>query len=365
VSFMPCDSARAHNQVKLWRPKRVLITPAARELAHGRGIAEKAASLGAEIVELSSNRLSGLVSDDPRRAYWDAKSTLAVVISPASKRKLQPIPPSADWRFDLAEGCPAHCQYCYLAGSLSGPPVTRVYANIEEILGGLSDYAGRGRVTSASQARADEGTTYEASCYTDPLGIEHLTGSLAKTIYHFGAWEAPVQLRFTTKYDNLGSLLTLRHNDRTRIRFSVNSAPVARFEGGTASMPARLNSMRRAALAGYPVGLTIAPIMPEGNWREAYRLLLRQAASALAGLPNVDLTMELITHRFTPKSKTVLNEWYNASTIDMDEATRAKKRTKFGSWKYVYPAELMKEMRAFFEKAIAEHLASARILYWT
>jgi spore photoproduct lyase len=56
--------------------------------------------------------------------------------------------------------------------------------------------------------------------------------------------------------------------------------------------------MRRAALAGYPVGLTIAPIMPHGDWREAYRLLLRQAASALAGLPNVDLTMELITHRF-------------------------------------------------------------------
>ena len=362
---MPSESARAYNQVKLWRPRRVLITPAARELAHGRGIAEKAASSGAEIVELSSNRLSGLVSDDPRRAYRDAKSTLAVVISPSSKRKLQPIPPSADWRFDLAEGCPAHCQYCYLAGSLSGPPVTRVYANIEEILDGLSDYVGRGRVTSASQARADEGTTYEASCYTDPLAIEHLTGSLAKTIRHFGAWEAPVQLRFTTKYDKLDPLLTLRHSNHTRIRFSVNSAPVARFEGGTTSMPARLNAMRRAALAGYPVGLTIAPIMPEGNWREAYRLLLQQAASALAGLPNVDLTMELITHRFTPKSKTVLNEWYNASTLNMDEDTRAKKRTKFGSLKYVYPAGLMKEMREFFEKAIPEHLPNARILYWT
>jgi spore photoproduct lyase len=362
---MPCESACAHDQVKLWRPRRVLITPAAREFAHGREIAEKAGSMGAEVVELSSNRLSGFVSDNPRQAYRDAKSTLAVVISPASKRKLQPIPPSADWRVDLAEGCPAHCQYCYLAGSLSGPPVTRAYANIEEILDGLSEYVGRGHITSASQARADEGTTYEASCYTDPLGIEHLTGSLAKAIRHFGAWQAPVQLRFTTKYDNLEPLLTLRHNNHTRIRFSVNSAPVALFEGGTAGMPARFNAMRRAALAGYPVGLTIAPIMPEGNWREAYRLLLRQAAAALAGLPDVDLTMELITHRFTLKSKSVLNEWYNASRLNMDEDTRAKKRTKFGSLKYVYPAQLIKEMREFFEKTIAEHLPSARILYWT
>ncbi len=362
---MSSESAHTHSQVKLWRPKRVLITPAARELAHGRNIAEKAAALGAEVVELDSNRLSGLVSDDPRRAYMNAKSTLAIVMSPASKRKLQPIPPSADWRFDLAEGCPAHCQYCYLAGSLSGPPVTRVYANIEEILDGLAEYVGRGHITSASQARADEGTTYEGSCYTDPLGIEHLTGSLAKAISHFGAWQAPVQLRCTTKYDNLDSLLTIPHNNHTRIRFSVNSAPVARFEGGTAGMPARLDGMRRAALAGYPVGLTIAPIMPEGNWREAYGRLLRQAAAALAGLANVDLTIELITHRFTPKSKTVLNEWYNASTLDMDENTRAKKRTKFGSLKYVYPAESMKEMRKFFDQAIAEHLPNARILYWT
>jgi spore photoproduct lyase len=73
--------------------------------------------------------------------------------------------------------------------------------------------------------------------------------------------------------------------------------------------------------------------------------------------------MELITHRFTPKSKTVLNQWYNASTLDMDEDTRARKRTRFGSLKYVYPAMLMKEMREFFEKAITEHLPSARIFY--
>ena len=51
---------------------------------------------------------------------------------------------------------------------------------ISKILGGLSDYVGRGGVISASQARADEGTTYEASCYTDSLAIEHLTGCLPR-----------------------------------------------------------------------------------------------------------------------------------------------------------------------------------------
>jgi spore photoproduct lyase len=350
---------------RLWRPRRVLVTPAALGWDHGRAILERAAELGSEIVELTSNRLTGLVGETDRQTYVNAKTTLVVVVAPPSKRRLQPIPPSADWRVDLAEGCPAHCQYCYLAGSLSGPPVTRVYANLPEILSSLSDYAGRGGVTSRSVGRAHEGTTFEASCYTDPLGIEHLSGSLAATIAHFGAWQAPVQLRFTTKYDAVQPLLNLPHNRYTRIRFSVNAQPAARFEGGTAPVAARLRALRQVALAGYRVGLTIAPIMPIEGWREAYSALLRDVASEINNMPNLDLTVELITHRFTPGSKNVLNEWYPGSDLEMDEARRVRKTTKFNSVKYVYFSDVMKEMRIFFEEALDDHLPSARILYWT
>nr|WP_205790136.1 radical SAM protein [Microvirga makkahensis] len=350
---------------RLWRPKRVLVTPAAMEWKYGRAILERAAALGSEIVELKSNRLTGLTGENARQTYVNAKTTLAVVVAPPSKRRLQPIPPSADWRVDLAEGCPAHCQYCYLAGSLSGPPITRVYANLPEILGSLSDYVGKGGVTSVSEERAHEGTTFEASCYTDPLGIEHLTGSLAETIAHFGSWQAPVQLRFTTKYDAVQPLLNLSHQRHTRIRFSVNAQPVARFEGGTAPVAARLRAMRQVALAGYRVGLTVAPIMPVEGWRDAYSALLHEVAQQLSDVPDLDLTVELITHRFTPGSKSVLNEWYPGSDLEMNEETRARKMTKFNSVKYVYMPDVMREMRAFFDKAVSEHLPGARILYWT
>ncbi len=350
---------------KLWRPRRVLVTPAALAWDHGRAIVERAAALGSEVIELKSNRLTGLSGENARQSYVNAKTTLAVVVAPPGKRRLQPIPPSADWRVDLAEGCPAHCQYCYLAGSLAGPPVTRAYANLPEILGCLSDYVGRGEVTSRSAGRSHEGTTFEASCYTDPLGIEHLTGSLAATITHFGAWQAPVQLRFTTKYDAVEPLLRLAHNRRTRIRFSVNAQPAARFEGGTAPVAARLRALRRAAAAGYRVGLTIAPIMPIQGWREAYGTLLGEVAAAVEGIDDLDLTAELITHRFTPGSKDVLNGWYPGSDLDMDESRRARKTTKFNSLKYVYTPDVMKEMRSFFEDAIKSRLPSARVLYWT
>ncbi len=350
----------------LWIPRRVLITPSARQWAHGNAIAERAAALGSDIVELKADRLTGLSDDDPRKQYVRAKTSLAIVVASPSKRKLSPIPPSADWQFHLAEGCPAHCQYCYLAGSLAGPPVTRVYANVPEILDGLRAYQGKGAVTSKSKTRAGEGTTFECSCYTDPLGIEHLTESLRETIRFFGAWDAPVQLRWTTKFDAVDGLLGIEHAGRTRARFSVNAASVVRgMEGGTANMSARLAAIGKMALAGYPVGLTIAPIMMGENWREEYEALLLDAKAALAGIADLNLTAELITHRFTAGSKLVLLEWYPKTKLDLDEAKRKEKLTKFGTLKYVYPADQMKELRQFFESKIAEHLPAAKILYWT
>ncbi len=249
---------------------------------------------------------------------------------------------------------------------MSGAPVTRAYANIDEILQDLAPYVGQGRITSTSATRSAEGTTFEASCYTDPLGIEHLTGSLAACIRFFGSWEADVQLRWTTKFDAVDELLTLDHRRKTRVRFSVTARKVSRdFEGGTATLTARLAALRKVAIAGYPIGLTIAPIMPIENWREEYLDLLRSARAALNGIPQLDVTVEAITHRFTPKSKLVQLEWYPKTTLDLDESARSRKLTKFGSAKFVYPKPAMTEMRSWFEHAIPDELPGARLLYWT
>ena len=350
---------------RFWTPKRVLLTRSARNLPAGREIAQRAAASGSEIVELKNDRLALGTSGDPRADYVLAKSTLAVVVASEARRRLQPIPPSADWRFDLAEGCPAHCQYCYLAGSLAGPPITRVYANAEEILDGLGAYLGKGAVTSASATRAAEGTTFECSCYTDPLGIEHLTGSLSRAVAFFGAWDADVQLRFTTKFGAVGPLIGLPHNRKTRVRMSVNAPALIRFEGGTDPLVVRLQALSRLARDGYRIGLTIAPIQPVDDWRSGYDELCMMVARELDGIADLDLTVELITHRFTPKSKGVLQGWYPGSKLEMDEGQRSRKPTKFGSVKHVYPAALMKEMRTEITAIISRRLPTARILYWT
>jgi spore photoproduct lyase len=119
--------------------------------------------------------------------------------------------------------------------------------------------------------------------------------------------------------------------------------------------------------AGYPLGLVVAPIMPVDGWRDAYAALLDDARRLLPPdrLPDGDLTVELITHRFTAGSKRVLTGWYPNGTLEMDEGARDEKRTKFGGAKYVYPAATMREMRAWFGREIAARWPGARVLYWT
>ena len=343
-----------------------MATPAAYDHPHGQRIMALVEAAGIEVERLRGNRLTGLRGDNDRETYARAKSTMAIVVSPPSRRQLQPIAPSADWSFDLAEGCPAHCQYCYLAGSLSGPPVTRVYADLDDILAGLRDYVGRGTVTSRREARRGEGTTFEASCYTDPLALEHLTGSWRRAVEHFGAWDAPVQLRWTTKFDDVDGFIGLRHRGQTRGRLSVNCRPVTtRVEGGTSRLEDRLTALRRLARDGYPIGVTIAPIIAVPDWRAHYGELLDDIAAAVRGLPHLDLTAELITHRFTPGSKDVLLGWYPRTKLEMDEASRRRKHGKFGAVKYVYPAVTMTELRTWFHDEIAQRLPSCHVLYWT
>ncbi|HEY9764222.1 MAG TPA: radical SAM protein [Trichocoleus sp.] len=343
---------------RLWLPERVVFTPAALDEPWGQQILNRVKALDLPVEELPRNRVTGLRGETERETYAIAKRTLAVVTAPPSQFKLSPIPPSADWQFHIAEGCPAHCQYCYLAGSLQGPPVIRVYANLPQILENLATYERPGQATS-----------FEVSCYTDPLGIEHLTGGLAECIRYFGTCQDGY-LRWVSKFDAVEPLLDLPHQGHTRCRISVNAAPVStKLEGGTASVPNRLQALRRLALpreqggGAYPVGLVIAPIMALEDWQTHYTQLFDQIEAALDF--DCDLTFELISHRFTPGSKAVLTEWYPNSKLDLDEANRSVKRNKFGGIKYVYDNDTMKALKGFFEKEISIRFPQARILYWT
>jgi spore photoproduct lyase len=88
---------------RLWTPSRVLVTRSAAERPHGQRVLARLEAVGVPDVELlRGDRLPNLRGGGDRAAFMRAKDTMAAVVGAPSRRKLQPIPPSADWRFDLA-----------------------------------------------------------------------------------------------------------------------------------------------------------------------------------------------------------------------------------------------------------------------
>src|SRR4051812_50216455 len=125
---------------KLWVPRQVLVTPDALRWEHGRAMVDRAVRLGSEIVELKTNRLTGLRGGTQREEYARAKTTLAVTVASESARNLQPIPPSADWQFPISEGCPAHFQDCFFSGVFWGAPLQPAHSEFAWNLGGPSRF---------------------------------------------------------------------------------------------------------------------------------------------------------------------------------------------------------------------------------
>ena len=106
VSSIP--SKNINSKTNLWLPKQVLVTPSAYSEEWGQQIIERVKAYGIPVTKLSQNRITGLKGNNERETYAIAKNTLAIVNVPPSSFKLTPIPPSADWQFHLARGCPAH-----------------------------------------------------------------------------------------------------------------------------------------------------------------------------------------------------------------------------------------------------------------
>lgn len=345
-------AAPLRKSVKKWYPKKVIFTADALKYPFGELIYDRIRKLGIDIGESPGNRITGIKGKTNAETYRNAKSTLAIVTAPPGQFKLQPIPPSADYQFHLAQGCPAHCQYCYLAGSLQGAPVVKAYANLDDILKNTEQFD-----------RPGEETSFEASCYTDPLALEHLTGSLSETIKHF-AQRPHAHLRWVTKFDDVDPLLALPHNKRTRCRISVNAETIVRaFEAGAANLDQRLVALEKLIAHGYPVGIVVAPIIPVEGWQDLYENLFQRLSLVIND--GVDLTIEFITHRFTPGSKEVLLDWYPNTRLPFSEEERSRKFTKFGGVKYVYTRDTMKLLKEHFYRLQQTYLPEAKVLYWT
>lgn len=336
-------------------PELVYIEPAALDYAKGRRIHDWASRQGLPIrMTTSHNRILDLPGDTDSEKYKTAKRTLVVGVR--KTLTFDTSKPSAEYAIPIATGCMGHCHYCYLQTTLGAKPYIRVYVNIEEILNAARKYINE---------REPEITRFEAACTSDPVGIEHITGSLRELIEFMGQQPCG-RLRFVTKFHHVDPLLQLAHNKHTRFRFSVNADYVIKnFEPATSTFEERIEAAGKVAHAGYPLGFIIAPIIWHEGWETGYGQLLNKLGEAVPREAAADLTFEMIQHRFTKTAKRMIEQRYPKTRLEMDEAKRKYKWGRWGQGKYVYPDEQAEALRQFISERIFETFPAAKIEYFT
>lgn len=302
----------------------------------------------------SHNRITNLPGTTEVEKYRNAKRTLVVGVR--KTLKFDQSKPSAEYAIPISTGCIGHCHYCYLQTTLGAKPYIRVYVNTDEIWDAAKQYI---------EERKPEITRFEASCTSDPLSLEHITGNLSELITRM-ADEEHGKLRFVTKYHHVEPILQLKHNQHTDVRFSVNADYVIRnFEPGTSRFEERIEAAGKIAHAGYPLGFLIAPIYWFDGWEDGYEELLARLSRALPAEISWDLSFELIQHRFTKTAKSVIEKRYPNSKLVMNEDERKYKWGRWGQGKYVYPDEKAHALKTFISERIYHYFPTARILYFT
>ncbi|HEY8892659.1 MAG TPA: spore photoproduct lyase [Clostridium sp.] len=292
-------------------------------------------------------------SGSPEKNYATAKKT--ILFTTNGQKKLVSCKPSADYQFSLSSSCPANCEYCYLQTTQGEKPYMKIFLNIEEILGNIQTYI---------DANMPNITSFECSSITDPIALEHLSGNLKRCIEFFGA-SSNGRLRLVTKFDDIEPFLNLNHNRHTKFRFTLNSRYVIdNFEHNTSSFHDRIDAVKKIAVAGYPIGFIIAPIMIYDNWKEEYKELFETLKIAL-GDYHGGVSFELIQHRFTKAAKELIVHRFINTKLNMDEDKRLLKWGPYGKFKYVYKKVESESIKTYISELINSNFEKAIIEYFT
>ncbi len=306
-----------------------------------------------EIIVTKNNRFKNYIPNEGIAEYYkEGKNTLIVGVKKVGK--FQSCKPSAHYQLPLLSGCTGQCQYCYLNTNMGDRPFVKINANYDDIMNRAQKYI---------LERAPDVTIFEGSATSDPLPVEPYAHLLEKTI-NFFAHNDLGRFRFVSKYSDVDTLLNLDHNNKTEIRFTINTDKViSDYEKRTASKSLRLEAAKKVAEAGYPLGFIIAPVFLYDGWKEDYRELLINLKDILPSNLFHELTFEVISHRFTPRAKNIITEVFPFNTLPMNEEERQYKYGQFGYGKYVYPKESLNEMKEFFTKEIGEIFKDGVIKY--
>ncbi len=177
------------------------------------------------------------------------------------------------WHFSPYGFCPYGCKYCYLAGTqgVKFSPTVKIYVNLPEMLAEIDTIA----------YRLQKPTAFYIGKLQDALALDPLT-AYSTIMIPFFADHPFARLTLLTKSGDVDRLLGPEHKSHTILSWSVNPIEVYQaFEENVPPIDERLEAMRIAASAGYPVRAVMMPIIPVEGWQEAYTVFTKRLLTTI------------------------------------------------------------------------------------
>jgi spore photoproduct lyase len=239
----------------------------------------------------------------------------------------------------FASNCPMDCGYCFLQDYLADAPALTAYVNPDDALAEV------GRLLDAHPGRRFRIGTGELA---DSLALDPLTG-LSRDLVPFFAARPNALLELKTKTDCVDDLVAMDPRERVVVSWSLAPGSAMRFaETGTASLPARFAAMRRAADAGYKIGVHLDPLIEHEGWEEGYRDLVHAIASAVSAARVAWVSMGAL--RLSPALRTRMRARFPGTPLLAGEQVPAAD----GKWRDFQPlrVRMYRSVRRLVEDAL-------------
>jgi len=251
--------------------KGSLSTPERRRFVERICALYPAASL-VESPDLPHNRIN-LGEADPVALHREGRRTLVFGELKSAVRKSEEKGNTCPnyWHFSVYGYCFYGCAYCYLAGTRGvwNSPTVKIYVNLPEILTQIDRIANRlARPVAVYLGKLQDG-----------LALDSLTAYSTVLVPFFARHPFARQV-ILTKSDMVGRLCALDHRGHTILSWSLNPPDIAaQFETNVPPVGVRIEAMRAAAKAGYPIRAVVMPLIPVPGWEQKYKEFLRDLLS--------------------------------------------------------------------------------------
>jgi len=197
--------------------------------------------------------------------------------------------------------CTMDCSYCILQAYFH-PPVLQYFAGLDILKDALEEKFKLNKIFRIGTGEFTDSLIWEK--------ISMMPGFLVKTF----AKQNNSILELKTKTVNIESLLSIDHNGKTILAWSLNTPDIIHSEEiGTASLTARLVAAKKAASKGYRLAFHFDPLVIYPDCENQYKKVIDLIFEHVN--PRSIVWISIGTFRFMPDLKQVIEQRFGDSTI--------------------------------------------------